>query len=300
MLKLETLLENSNELPSLPEIYTRVTEILESDNSDAQQIGEAVQSDPSLTGRVLKMINSAYYGLPNEIYSIAQAVTLLGRQQIKQILMGSVLAGVFKGMDIANFSMRDFWEHSIKTAIIARHLAMQNANILDHEAFFTAGLLHDIGRLVIAKAAPDSVAEIDEIVAANGIDVIQAEADILGVTHVEVGAAMMKKWGIPSLISQCVVKHHELNHTGPFAIDTSMVYLANKLSKLTLIEAEDENEEECEKEMYGILTTIPNWQQTECTLEQISIACRLADEQCHEVMESLGMIDREDHDDTYF
>jgi len=292
MLKLETLLENSNELPSLPEIYTRLSGLLESDDSDAGQIGEAVQSDPSLTGRVLKMTNSAYFGLPNEIFSIAQAVTLLGRQQIKQILMGSVLAGIFKDIDLAGFSMRDFWEHSIKTAIIARHLAMQNVNIIDHEAFFTAGLLHDIGRLVIAKSAPDSIAEIDAIVEANGVDMIQAEADILGVTHADIGAVIMKKWGMPSMISQCVIKHHEINHEGPFAIETSMVYLANKLSKLTLIEAKDENEGECKKEMYGILKTIPNWQQTECSLEQISIACRLADEQCHEVMESLNMIDK--------
>ena len=290
--KLEALLEHSNELPSLPEIYVRVSELLETENSDAQQIGEAVQTDPSLTGRLLKMVNSAYYGLPNEIFSISQAISVLGRQQIKQILMGSVLSGVFTEINNDNFSMRDFWQHSIKTAIIARHLAMQNAQIIDHEAFFTAGLLHDIGRLVLAKEVPDLLPEIEELVEINGVDIIQAEEEKLGVTHIDVGGALMKKWGIPSLITQCVVKHHEIDHVGPFAVDTSMVYLANNLSKLVLLDDEDE--------MQKTIVTIANWQQTGCTLEQIDIACRLADEQWLEVMESLGMVDLEIDDDPFF
>lgn len=283
MHKLETLLEQSNELPSLPEIYIRVSELLEADDANAQQVAEAVQTDPALTARVLKTINSAYYGLPKQVSSISQAIALLGRQQIKQILMGTVLAGVFSDINIANFSMQEFWQHSIKTAIIARHLAMQNAHIIDHEAFFTAGLLHDVGRLVIAKVAADSLAEVDELVKSDGINVVQAEINKLGVTHIDVGVALMEKWDMPSLLTQCVEKHHDIDHVGPFAIDTSIVFLANRLSQHNL--AKDE------EEMQGILSTIPNWQQTKCSMEQIYMGCRLADDQWFEVMESLGMID---------
>jgi len=160
MKDLQVLLEQSKELPTLPEIYVRVSELLDSETASARDIGEAVQTDPSLTAKILKMVNSAFYGLPKRVTSVSQAVSLLGRQQLKQILMSSVLAGVFSEVNIVNFSMHDFWKHSIKTAIIARHLGMQNVNIIDHEAFFTAGLLHDIGRLVIAKVAPE---EMDEI-----------------------------------------------------------------------------------------------------------------------------------------
>jgi putative nucleotidyltransferase with HDIG domain len=297
MHNLETLLEQSEELPSLPEIYTRVSELIESDNSTARQIGEAVQTDASLTSRVLKMINSAYYGLPNEVTSIAQAISYLGHQELKQILLGSVLAGVFNELKSVNFPLLDFWTHSIKTAIIARHLAMQNINIIDHEAFFTAGLLHDIGRLVIANAAPDALADIDDIVSTTGIDILQVETDQLGITHTEVGAALMKKWRMPSLLIQCVQRHHEVNHIGPFAIDTSIVYLANQLSKLELI-VDIEDDEELE-EMQAILSNIPNWQNSACTLEQISIACELAEEQAFSVMESLGMNDMQIEDDYF-
>lgn len=281
MLELKSLLEQSTELPSLPEIYMKVSGLLESDASDAIQIGEAVQTDPNLTARILKVINSAYYGMQNTVTSIPQAVTLLGRQLLQQILTSSVLAGVFKDVEIANFSMRDFWEHSIKTAIIARHLALQNRNIIDHEAFFTAGLLHDIGRLVVAKEAPDLVADIDDLVKKEHANVIQLEREQLGITHVEVGVAMMKNWGMPSLLTQCVLNHHEVNHDSPFAIESSIVYLANRLSHSEL--ATDE------KEMQSILSTIPDWETVDCTPEQIYIACELASEQWYEVMDSLGM-----------
>jgi HD-like signal output (HDOD) protein len=103
---LEPLLKQAGELPSLPEVYIRVTELLETESATGQKIGEAVQTDPVLTARILKLINSAYYGLQNPVTSISQAVTLLGRQ------------------------------HCIKTAIIARQLAMQNSRVIDHEAFF--------------------------------------------------------------------------------------------------------------------------------------------------------------------
>lgn len=291
MQNLESLLEQSSELPSLPEIYIKVSELLENDNSSAQQIGAAVQTDPSLTAKILKMINSAYFGLPNHVTSIPQSVTLLGRQQLKQILMGSVLSGVFSDMNIVNFSMRDFWHHSIKTAIISRHLAMQNVNIIDHEAFFTAGLLHDIGRLVMAQVEPEVLAEIDELVKTKGLDVIQLETERLGVTHTDVGAAMMRKWNMPSVLTQCILNHHSPDHVGPFAIDTSIVYLADRLGHHAM--AVDE------EEMQDILSTIPNWQLTDNSEDQIFIACKLADEQWYEVMESLGMMDMEIHEDFY-
>lgn len=297
---LEPLLKQAGELPSLPEVYIRVTELLETESSTGIKIGEAVQSDPTLTARILKLINSAYYGLQNPVTSIPQAVTLLGRQQLRQVLVGSVLAGVFKDFDITEFPLRDFWQHSIKTAIIGRQLAMQNACVIDHEAFFTAGLLHDIGWLVIAKVNPGSYIQISELARTENKDVIQVETEKLGVSHIDVGVALLDKWGIPGLITQCVKRHHDTDHNGQIAVETCIVYLANKLSRLDLSNTNEEVEEA--DVVADILSTIPNWEKSKCTSEQISIACRLADEQWFEVMESLGMVDLdidEDLEETY-
>lgn len=284
---LESLIKQAGELPSLPEVYIRVTELLESESATGARIGEAVQTDPTLTARILKLINSAYYGLQNPVTSIPQAVTLLGRQQLQQVLVGSILAGVFKDFDVSSFPLRDFWRHCVKTAIIARQLAMQNARVIDHEAFFTAGLLHDIGWLVIAKVNPGSYMHITEIANAENKEIIQVETEKLGVTHIEVGVALMEKWGIPGLITECVRKHHETDHIGPLAVETSIVYLANQLSRLEL----GETEEEDEAVISEYLESMANWEQSKCTSEQIMIACRLANEQWQEVMESLGMLD---------
>ncbi|MCP4980585.1 MAG: HDOD domain-containing protein [Gammaproteobacteria bacterium] len=285
---LETLIKQAGELPSLPEVYIRVTELLETENSTSIKIGEAVQSDPALTARILKLINSAFYGLQNPVTSISQAVTLLGRQQLKQVLVGTVLASVFKGFDITKFPLRDFWQHSIKTAIIGRQLAMQNARVIDHEAFFTAGLLHDIGWLVIAKVNPGSYLQIGAIASDENKEVVQVEYEKLGVTHIDVGVALLEKWGLPGLIIECIRKHHDIDHIGPYAIETSIVFLANQLSHFDLSDQGDVEEEEV---FPKILSKVPNWEKSKCTAEQIAIACQLANEQWLEVMDSLGMDD---------
>jgi HD-like signal output (HDOD) protein len=152
---LEQLIGKGQDLPSLPEIYLRVSEQLEDETSTVQQIGDTVQNDPAITTRVLKMVNSAYYGMPNEVASVSQAVSLLGRERLKHILIGSVLRGVFSELENPAFSMQVFWQHSIKTAIIARQLATQVSAIKEPESMFTAGLLHDIGKLLLFNKVPD-------------------------------------------------------------------------------------------------------------------------------------------------
>jgi putative nucleotidyltransferase with HDIG domain len=290
---LEPLLKQAGDLPSLPEIYIRVTGLLESEESTTSEIGQTLQSDPALTARILKLINSAFYGLQNPVTSIPQAVTLLGREQLQQVLLGSVLSGVFKEFNITDFPLRDFWQHCIKSAIIARQLAMQNARIIDHEAFFTIGLLHDIGWLVIAKVNPGSFDQVTDIARTENRDVLEVEMEKLGVTHIEVGVALLEKWKMPGLIIGCVKNHHIIGHSGPFAVETSIVYLANQLSRFELGEVEhsDDEYEDEEDTVSKILSTIPNWEDSKCTAEQIAIACDLADQQWLEVMESLGMYD---------
>ena len=292
---LEPLLKQAGELPSLPEIYIRVTELLESENSTTSRIANTLQSDPALSARILKLINSAFYGLPNPVTSIPQAVTLIGREQLQQVLVGSVLSGVFRDFNITDFPLQDFWQHCIKSAIIARQLAMQNARIIDHEAFFTVGLLHDIGWLVIAKVNPGTFQQITEIAKAEDRDVLEVEIEKLGVTHIDVGVALLEQWKLPGLIIGCVKNHHKLEHSGPFAVETCIIYLANQLCRFDWNEVDDSddeaNEEGEDDKVSKILSNIPNWEESKCTSNQIAIACELADQQWLEVMDSLGMLD---------
>jgi len=278
----EQLIGTGQDLPSLPEIYLRVSEQLENENSSVQQIGDTVQNDPAITTRVLKMVNSAYYGLPNQVSSIAQAVSLLGRERLKHILIGSVLRGVFSSQDNPAFSMQEFWQHSIKTAIIARFLGQRMAQIAEPEAMFTAGLLHDIGKLLMIRKFPERMLAAEEYMILKRVDILTAELSQLGLTHTSVGEALMQHWGLPQMLVDCASNHHESVHDGAHRCETYLIYLANKLSQY--VPPLDE------QETLNILDDIDNWDLGHVSLEQIASACQHADEMVFEVMESLGMV----------
>jgi putative nucleotidyltransferase with HDIG domain len=279
---LEQLIGKDQDLPSLPEIYLRVSEQLEDESTTVQQIGDTVQNDPAITTRILKMVNSAYYGMPNEVASVSQAVSLLGRERLKHILIGSVLRGVFSEQDNPAFSMQVFWQHSIKTAIIARQLATQISSIQEPESMFTAGLLHDIGKLLLINKIPDRMLVAEEYMIQKRVDVLSAELSQVGVTHTAVGEALMDHWGLPQMLIECARNHHEVVHDGPNREATHLIYLANCLS--TYVPPLDEEETQ------NILDDIENWDLGYATLEQVAFACQHADDMVFEVMESLGMI----------
>lgn len=282
ILTLDDVIGKGQELPSLPEIYLRVSEQLENESASMQDIGNTVQNDPAITARVLKMVNSAYYGLPNQVSSIAQAVALLGRERLRHILIGSVLHGVFSGYDNPAYSMQDFWQHSIKTAIIARQLATENSAIEEPDSMFTAGLLHDIGKLVLINKIPEQMIAAEEWMASHRVDVLTAELNTIGLTHTTVSEALMHFWGLPQLLIDCARHHHEAVHDGPNRHATHLIYLANKLSQY--VPPIDD------QETRDILQAIPNWEMSELSLESIAGACQQADDMVFEVMESLGMI----------
>lgn len=279
---LDQLIGKGVDLPSLPEIYLRVSQQLEDENASVEQIGITVQNDPAISSRVLKMVNSAYYGLPNQVASIDQAVTLLGRERLKHILIGSVLRGVFSSQDDPAFSMQAFWQHSIKTAIIARHLAQQSAQIDEPEAMFAAGLLHDIGKLLLINKYPERMLAAEEYMIKKRVDILSAELSQIGLTHTAVGEALMDHWGLPKLLIDCAASHHEVVHDGANRYATHLIYLANQLSGY--VPPLDD------QETRDILDDIDNWDQGMFSLEQIANACQHADDMVFEVMESFGMV----------
>lgn len=286
---LEQLIGRGQDLPSLPEIYLRVAQQLEDETNSVQQIGSTVQNDPAITSRVLKMVNSAFYGLPNQVASVAQAVSLLGRERLKHILIGSVLRGVFSGQDNPAFSMQEFWQHSIKTAIIARQLATQVSEIQEPETMFTAGLLHDIGKLLLINKFPDRMLAAEEYMIRKRVDILTAELSQIGVTHTAVGEALMEHWGLPQLLIDCARNHHEMVHDGPNRTASHLIYLANNLSQY--VPPLDDSETR------DILDDIENWDMGYASLEMIASACQHADDMVFEVMESLGMVAIEINDE---
>lgn len=277
---LESLLEQGPELSSLPEVYLRVTELLDDPSATVYEIGEAVQTDPAISTRILTMVNSAYYGMPNRVSTISQAAALLGRDRIKQILIGSVLVNLFTDPEIESFSLQDFWQHSIKTAIIAKQLAIQSDDVSEPDAIFIAGLLHDTGSLVLADKVPLLFDQVHNL--KRKLGQMAAEKEVLGFDHAELGAALMTQWGLPELLATCTGRHHDSGYSSTYASSVRLVYMANELSH-NLPPMDD-------GEALDQLREIDNWQLAGIPVDQICYACQLAEEQLFDVMESLGMI----------
>jgi putative nucleotidyltransferase with HDIG domain len=279
---LRELVGEGFELPSLPEVFMRVTAQLEDENCSVEQVALSIQNDPSITTRILKLVNSSYYGLERQVCSVTQALDVLGRERFKHILLDSAVRGAFgDGTDPA-FSMLAFWQHSIKTALIARQLATVCEFIDDPEVMFTAGLVHDIGKLLLIERFPSQMLAAEETMIRRRIDQLSAELTQVGLTHTAVGEALMEHWGLPEILIDCARCHHESVHDGPNRHATHLIYLANRLSEYQPPLDDDET--------LAILSDIENWDMNQISIDQIVYACQKTDELAFEVMESLGMV----------
>jgi putative nucleotidyltransferase with HDIG domain len=279
---LDQLVGEGQELPSLPAVFRLVSEQLDDHSYSLDQIGNTLQNDPAITTRILKLVNSSYYGLPGQVTSVTLAVNLLGRERCKHVLIGSVLDGVFEDGENPAFSIQAFWQHSIKTALIARQLADYTDGIEEPEAMFTAGLLHDIGKLLLIERFPEEMLAAEETMIRRRIDELSAEISQVGLTHTAVGEALMQHWGLPDILVECARYHHETVHDGPNRRATHLVYLANRLS--AYVPPLDDSE------TLAILDDIENWNMGQVSIDQIASACQVADDLVFEVMESLGMV----------
>lgn len=276
------------ELPCLPEIFKRICEQLEDETCSLERIAQSIQNDPAMTSRILKAANTGQRDSRKQFSSVTRAVELLGRERCKQILLGSVVKGLFAGEVTPAFSIQVFWQHSIKTALIARELAGFMDSFVDPEIMFTAGLLHDIGKLLLIQRFPKQMLAAEKVMLRRRIDELSAELTQIGLTHTAVGEALMRYWEMPDILVDCTRCHHEAVHDGANREATHLIYLANRLSEY--VPPLDDGE------TVTILEDIDNWNMTLLPTEQVALACQVADELVFEVMESFGMISFESDD----
>lgn len=281
MSALDDIIKNSKELSSLPEIYIRVSELLDDEKSSSDQIGAVVQSDPALTARILKVVNSSYYGFPSEIATISQAINILGRNPLRQLLMGTVLGGVFSRISNDVFLMDEFWQHSVQTAVIAKYCYENIVGKRQSDEIFIAGLLHDIGRLIIAHQLPEIATKIQRQLDTSETDIVATEVALLGFSHNEVAAAIMQQWGLPSILRSCALHHHSPQDAKEYQVQAWIINIANTLSHFPLTT----NDNDVLKQ----LNAITGWENSGLKKEQIIAAYHHASEQFKMVLDSLGL-----------
>ncbi len=227
----KTLVARINKLPTLPATYQRLVECLKSPTADMDDVAKIISSDPSMTARLLKLVNSAYFGLAKPVADVARAGALLGLDRIMALVLGQ---GIFSGGEtpqVRGFSLEKLWSHSVATATAAHRIATEEGMDKDQvAAAFLAGMLHDIGKLVLAMGMPAEYQRVLELAgddpgASHDIETLELQA-----SHSDVGAYLVGLWGLPNTIAEAIAFHEDPEQaTGEFGLP-GIVHVADRIS----------------------------------------------------------------------
>jgi HD-like signal output (HDOD) protein len=227
------LVEGMHALPSMPTLYREVMQELQSPDASIDQIGQIISKDLGMLTKMLQVVNSPFYGLPRRISSATQAVALLGLEAIKSLVLSMKVFSQFESSSQTFFSLDVLWNHGMTTGRYARMIAKdQGTDTRVMEDAFTAGLLHDVGLLVLATNVPDQYTETLALMQNQGIAEWEAERQVLGATHAEVGGYLLGTWGLSDTIVEAVAFHHDpTRSTGHTLSPLTAVHIANVLEE---------------------------------------------------------------------
>ena len=209
----ENAVKEISHIATLPEVTVKFIELVEDPNSTAQDLHKVISNDPALCSRILKVVNSAFYGLPGQIGSINRAIVLLGLNAVKNIAIAASLSKLYRGGQLApEFSAKDLWVHSVSTAAAAKLIADAMKLGLPDEAFL-AGLIHDIGLIVEMQHDRQKLIDVVERLEIKGgvpsKNMLEVEEQIFGATHQDFGRALCERWKFPKSFSYVTGSHHD-------------------------------------------------------------------------------------------
>jgi len=226
--KLNAILAKVKSFPTMPGAGAKMLALLEEPDTIISEIEDILRYDPGLTANVLKLANSAYFGVPSKIGSLKQAVILLGLKRLMQLVVASCVSAIMdKSVPGYDLPAGDMWRHSIAVSLAAEALVKGKKKI-DTEDFFTPALLHDVGKLVLGAFVKEELEAIESI-AAKGVPFVVAENMILGTDHAEIGARILAHWNLPADIINAVRWHHDPDSSDVSNAQVDVVYLANLL-----------------------------------------------------------------------
>ncbi|MGJ7916810.1 HDOD domain-containing protein [Massilia sp. LXY-6] len=238
MFSSERLAQGVQDLPSLPAVVMELLSNLEQENVDISVLAKKVSYDQALTAKTLRLANSSSYGLQVKVATIQQAITFLGFQTTRNLITAAAVTGCFPNGRCPGFNDKAFWRHSIATAACSRSLARRLR--FNQDVAFTAGLLHDIGRLVLVSGHPQAYGEVLAWRRKHNGEWLDAERAILGVDHVEAGVALAEHWNFSDTMRQAIAYHHAPGTPGAGFL-AAIVHVANAVvHALDLAGEEDE------------------------------------------------------------
>jgi HD-like signal output (HDOD) protein len=222
----EKLLLRTPSLSSLPSIYTRLNDTVNDPRAASRDVANVIAEDPGLAARLLRLANSAFYGFPSGIDTISRAVTLVGTHQLRDLALATSVIKQFDGMSVNGLSMETFWRHSIACGVAARILATYQC-LPNVERFFVAGLMHDIGRLIMFCVIPELAEEAMDIAERNEDLLHRTERTLLGFDHADVGGALLRQWKLPAHTVSAVAWHHKPDADKSLCAEVAVTHVAD-------------------------------------------------------------------------
>ena len=223
----QELIGEDNELVfSLPSIYFELQAALNDPNKTFQDLGNIISFDPALSARLLKIVNSPFYGFPSKIDTISHATSIIGRDQLTDLALATLVIYQFRGIPNSLFNMEKFWRHSMACGVVARSIAEFRGD-KNVERLYLAGILHDIGRLVIYKTQPALARDAFYRSKELKENIYLCERELMGFDHADVGRELLKAWQLPPRLVEAVGSHHQPETAKEFPVEAAIIHTSD-------------------------------------------------------------------------
>lgn len=231
---LRRIVDNIETIPSLPHIVMRIMEAIDNPRTSADDINDIILTDPAITAKVLRLVNSAFYGFPRRIASVTQAVVILGFSTVRNLVLTATIFDVFNHKNRVVLDREALWQHSMATAVISR-LVARRVRYADLEDVFVGGLLHDVGKILLDEYAHTDLKRALDLVASKDCSLREAEQMVFQCDHSEFGGWLAERWNLPPLLIESIRCHHEPAKALEAKEVVAMVHLGNAMARMKKI-----------------------------------------------------------------
>jgi len=269
----EALVGNVVHLISLPDVYTRLEQVFKDPNHTRNDIADIVSVDPALSARILRIINSSYYGFPNLVQNIATAVNLLGEYDLRNMVLVTSVANSVALLADGGIDIRVFWQHSLRCGISAKLLALLKKH-KDPELLFLGGLLHDLGQLIIYKNERELYDTVSWHVTHEARERYVIEDNLLGFNHAHISSLLVESWNLPGKLAEIIKYHHQPELATLQPIESKLLALADQLAHYLNSNTSYDStaQQKCDDNfMFDNNTDLDEWPKIKAYLEELEI-----------------------------
>lgn len=233
MTDLEAIVKRAKNLPALPQVTTKLLEVFDDSKSQAKDVGKIIEGDQSLASQILKQVNSPFYGFAGRISSLKHAVVIMGFNAVKNLAMGFSIAKMSRNGTVSVLDMETFWEHSLGVGVGARAIGKEIGYPCPEE-LLAAGLLHDIGKIILSDSFPGEYKKVLEEVKETEEEMYQTEKRVFGSSHAEIGEWFTRENRFPPILRDCVGHHHASSEQGLSQSDKAIkaIHVADQLCRM--------------------------------------------------------------------